>query len=196
MILIYCIWLRYNCPFEKKWLFCLPLELCVLLWISGCLSGLKWSSCLLGQEEGLGQPLTLQCKTCSYKIKHRMSCTEVSPLFLYFLYLSCFELKKQDSKKALRWISFEIWRISILQMIKLMAISPWKHLCLQKEPHFITCFDSLVYRLTCYDTCSAVIITLWPSYYISSAPRFCHRWSNFQHRAIHGTLSLLVSSLM
>lgn len=104
----------------------MPLELCAPVWVADCIYGLKWSSRLLGQEGGLGQPLTLQCKTCSYKIKRRMSRTEVISLFLCFLYLRCFELKKQESKKALRWISFVIWRISILWMIKLMAISPWK----------------------------------------------------------------------
>ena len=166
------------------------------VWVPDCLSGLKWSSCLLGQVGGLGQPLTLPCKTCSYKIKQRMSCTELSTLLLCFLHLFYFKLKKPGSKKASRWISFVVWRMSILQMIKLMATSPWKHLYPQKEPHFITCFDSLVYHLTCYDTCSALIITLWPSYYISSAPRFCHHWPNFQHRAIHSTRSFLLSTLM
>lgn len=196
MTLIHCIWVRYSCPFKKKWVFCLPVELSAPVWVPGCLSGLKWSSCLLGQEGGLGQPLTLPCKTCSYKIKHRRSCTELSSLLFSFLYLFCFKLKKQCCKKAPRQISFVVWRMSILQIIKLMATSPWKHLYLLKEPHFITCFDSLVYHLTCYDTCSAVIITLWPSYYISSAPRFCHCWPNFQHRAIHSTLSFLLSTLM
>lgn len=157
---------------------------------------LNWSSCLLGQEGGLDQPLTLPCKTHSYKTRQRTSRTTVSPLLFSLLYLFCFELKKQGCKKASRWISFVVWRTSVSRMIKLMATSPWEHLYRRKEPHFITCFDSLVYHLTCYDTCPAVIIALRPSCYISSAPRFCHCWPNFQPRALRGTLSFLLSTLM
>lgn len=144
--------------------------------------------------------LVEKCKVVIYCIRYnrdiikkdKQNYTENNVCF----FISFVQDKQSTKKRRLKLILLIIWRISSLQIIKLMTIWPWKHLYLPKEQHSITCFDSLMYHLTWYDTCSAVIITLWPRYYISAAPSFCHHKSNFQHRAIQCTLSLLVSSLM